>query len=301
MPRGNLLNLLGRRLVPGWPRTIVSERIAVERNYRGSRRLPAIILFRWLYPSADSVIAVSAGVAQGLKQRGIPADRVAVIHNPVISEDLIMQADAGDAHPWASGPEPLLVAMGRLVSQKGYPTLLRALAKVRRTHPARLVVFGDGPDRPALEAEAQHLGIDQAVAWAGFAANPFPTLRSATLFVMPSLWEGFPNALLEAVALGLPVVATDCQWGPREMLGPDSGLLVPPGDDAALAEAIRRLLGNDQLRREYGRRALERAKAFDAERTFQQYLSVIGNGRLRQQASRRCSASTHEGGARGTT
>ncbi len=276
MTRSNAIALLGRRCVRGWPRTVVSERVAVSENYRGVSGAIARFLVRSLYRAADRVVAVSAGVAAELRAIGVPEGLVVVIPNPIDLAELEAGARAGVAHRWAAGPIPLLVSVGRLELQKGHSVLLEAVRRVRARREVRLVVFGEGPERAALEAETRRLGIAEAVEWAGFDPNPFPTLARADLFVLPSLWEGFPNALLEAMALGRAVVASDCPWGPRELLADGAcGLLVPPADPAALAEAIERLLANESLRRDYGERARRRAAAFALPEIAGRYLEVL--------------------------
>lgn len=276
MPRSNALNLLGKRWSKQWPRVIVSERTVVGRNYRGPERLLVRGLIRWCYGSADKVIAVARGVADELRQLGVPSDRIVVIPNPVLPEELAAQAGRAGPHPAAVGAAPLVVAVGRLSREKGYTVLLRALAMLAPKWPVRLIVFGEGPQAEELATEAESLGIQDRVTWAGFDPNPFPTVARADVFVLPSLWEGFPNALLEAMALGRPVVASDCEWGPRELLvGGSYGLLVPPGDADALAGALERLFADEPMRNAYGERARARAGEYDLPTIAGRYLAVI--------------------------
>jgi hypothetical protein len=136
---------------------------------------------------------------------------------------------------------PNLVALlaRRLAPQKGFATLIRAFAEVRRRRPARLVILGDGPLRPELEALAGELGVGGDVALPGFVANPYAYMARASVFALSSAWEGFGNVLVEALACGTPVVAADCPSGPGEILdGGRFGRLVPVGDPEALARAI---------------------------------------------------------------
>lgn len=276
MLRSNVINLVAKACVPRWPRTVVSERTSLKRSYigRSARRIRLVV--RWLYALADAIVAVSVGVADELKELGAPADRLVVIPNPVSVADLEAQAASGLPHPWSQRPGPLLVTVGRLSPEKGHAVLLRALRRVRERFPARLVVMGDGPERALLEAEAARLGVQDAVAWAGYNPNPFPTVARADVFVLPSLWEGFPNALLEAMALGRPVVATACHLGPRDLLGDGAhGLLVPPGDAEALAAGVERLLASEGLRREYGARARRRAADYALAGILERYRAVI--------------------------
>jgi glycosyltransferase involved in cell wall biosynthesis len=126
-----------------------------------------------------------------------------------------------------------------LQRQKDFPTLIRAFARVRQTRPCRLVIIGEGRERPALEALIGQLGLTGQVDLPGFQPNPLPFLARASLFVLSSAWEGSPNVLTEAMALGTPVVATDCPSGPAELLdGGRIAPLVPVGDPEALARMV---------------------------------------------------------------
>ncbi|MCU0834761.1 MAG: glycosyltransferase, partial [Chromatiaceae bacterium] len=179
---------------------------------------------RRLYPRVDQIVAVSQGVAEDTAQIArLPAKRIRVIRNPVITPELAMLAAAPCPHPWLEpGQPPVILGMGRLQRQKDFPTLL-----------------GEGGGRGGLEGLITGLGIGGDVDLPGFQANPYAYLARAALFVLSSAWEGSPNALAEALALGTPVVSTDCPSGPRELLdGGRFGPLVPVGEVAALAKAI---------------------------------------------------------------
>ena len=134
---------------------------------------------------------------------------------------------------------PLLVAAGRLHPQKDFPTLLKAFALLRASRDVRLIILGEGEQRSLLERMVRELGLEESVSLPGFVANPYPYFRSADTFVLSSLYEGMPNVLLQALALGTPVVATRCHSGAQEVLTDTSfGRLVPPGDTKAMAAAM---------------------------------------------------------------
>ncbi|MGD9299694.1 MAG: glycosyltransferase, partial [Thiohalocapsa sp.] len=152
-------------------------------------------------------------------------------------------------HPWldeaAQHAAPVLLGAGRLERQKDFPTLLRAFAALRGERRCRLVLLGEGAWRHRLTAEAAALGVAADLDLPGFQSNPYPFLARARVFVLSSAWEGSPNVLTEAMALGTPVVATDCPSGPREVLADGRfGRLVPVGDAAALAKAMAATLAN---------------------------------------------------------
>jgi glycosyltransferase involved in cell wall biosynthesis len=137
----------------------------------------------------------------------------------------------------------VILGAGRLQRQKDFPTLLRAFARLRQRRPCRLLILGEGSGRAELEQLIAALGIGADVDLPGFQPAPYPFMRAASLFVLSSAWEGSPNVLTEAMALGTPVVATDCPSGPAEILaGGRFGALVPVGDDVALADAMARTL-----------------------------------------------------------
>jgi glycosyltransferase involved in cell wall biosynthesis len=196
---------------------------------------------RRLYPRAHRVVAVSEGVARALRDDlGVPAERVVVIGNPVVTPRVLAGARRAPAHPWfGDGGPPVVLGVGRLAPQKGFDVLLRAFASARARRPCRLVLLGEGGERPALEALAASLGVAEAVALPGFDPDPFPSMAAAGAFVLSSAWEGLPNVLIQAMALGTPAVATDCPSGPAEVTdGGRLGRLVAVGDVAAMADAI---------------------------------------------------------------
>jgi glycosyltransferase involved in cell wall biosynthesis len=202
---------------------------------------------RLLYPLADGIVAVSHGVAADLAAiTRLPLERFAVIPNPVVSERLSRMAREPVSHPWfQEGNPPVFLGAGRLTQQKDFPTLIRAFALVRKTQPSRLVILGEGSHRNALLGLAETLGVHEDVDLPGFFKNPYPFMAKASVFVLSSIWEGSPNVLTEAMALGTPVVATDCPSGPKEILGKGLyGPLVPMGDASAMAIAMKETLLN---------------------------------------------------------
>jgi glycosyltransferase involved in cell wall biosynthesis len=240
-------------------------------------------LFRWLrtrpmrllYPMVDRMIAISEGVAEDTRLlTGLPRERVEVIRNPVVTAELYRKSAEPVEHPWfADRAIPVVLGAGRLTRQKDFETLLRAFALLRAEREARLAILGEGRWRPRLEQLAARLGIGPDVLFTGHVANPFAYMAKATLFVLSSRWEGSGNVLTEAMALGVPVVSTDCPSGPREMLGDGRyGKLVSVGDAAKLAEAMRYTLEHPpeaSLLR-------EAVSEYAVERSAGRYLEVLG-------------------------
>ena len=250
----NIVVALAHRLARLDARLVLSERSALHRADHSRLRRAAELPAKWLtYRHADLITAVSTGVASDLVQTlGLRRDRVQVVENPVVDDELDARSMEPCTHPWFSptAERPVLLAVGRLVTIKDYPTMLRALVLVRERVDARLAILGEGPLRADLEALARQLGLADHVAFLGFDANPFPYMRRATLLVHASRAEGLPSALIQAMACGLVVVSTDCDHGPREVIrrpGED-GLLVPVGDPRTLAASVIDLL-EDPVRR----------------------------------------------------
>ena len=167
-----------------------------------------------------------------------------MIYNPVITQELLERREEPLAHPWFRANEPpVIMGIGRLTEAKDFPTLLRAFAGIRAQQRVRLVILGEGSDRDKLETLVDRLGVKEDVLLPGFVTNPYPYLKRASAFVLSSQREGLPTVLIEAMALGVPCVATDCESGPSEILaGGRYGHLTPVGDVDALANAIARTL-----------------------------------------------------------
>ena len=234
-------------MLAGWAartgtRVVICQHNALSAELSLGWRYRAVPWLYWmLQRRAHGIVAVSRGVADDLAQAaGIDRRRITAIYNPVVDADFASRAAVPVPHPWmiANDP-PVLVYAGRLTEQKDPALLLDAVALVRAQRRLRLVVLGEGPLRAGLESRARRLGIDADVGFAGYAANPLPWIARAACLVLPSRYEGLGNVLVEALACGTPVVATDCPHGPAEiLLGGRLGALVPVGDPAALAAAI---------------------------------------------------------------
>jgi glycosyltransferase involved in cell wall biosynthesis len=229
---------------------------------------------RRTYPWADAWIAISEGVAaDAARVTGIPRERIVAIHNPVLTPAFRERATARIEHPWlAAGSAPVVIAVGRLVRQKDFATLIRAFARVRKQRRVRLLILGEGPLRGALEHLAGETGVAADVRLPGRVANAPAWMARAAVFALSSAWEGFGRVLVEALAVGCPVVSTDCPSGPREILGDGAfGPLVPVGDDAALAAAIGSVLDRPPDRK----LLMQRAEVFSLERGVDRYLEVL--------------------------
>ncbi len=191
--------------------------------------------------AADHIVCQSREMETDVK--AIIGDKVpmSVIGNP-IDLDFVRKRSA-EYVPSLTG-SPALLTVGRLMRQKGVDVLLRAFARIHAVQPeAHLTVVGDGPDRAGLEALARDLGLEDAVTFAGFVSNPYPLMAKAALFVLASRYEGFPNVVIEALACGTAVVATDCPGANRDILfASEGGFLAPMEDPEGLANTVGRAL-----------------------------------------------------------
>ena len=197
------------------------------------------------YAAADLIIAVAADVGEALR-RALPSARVEVIANPVVNPAFLADADAAIKLPWPPDETiPLIVGIGRFALAKDFPTLIRAFGLLRETRPAHLAILGDGSprERAALEKLVRRFGLEADIALPGVTPHVAAWLSRANLFVSSSLWEGSPGALIEALAMGCPVVATNSVGTARDLLAdPRLGALVPPSDPRAMAKAMAAVL-----------------------------------------------------------
>jgi glycosyltransferase involved in cell wall biosynthesis len=201
---------------------------------------------------------------------GAFGNRARVIHNPVLAPAF----DPGpEPRPAPLRAGPTIVGMGRLVEEKGFVLLLRAFGAIAAKHPSwSLEIWGEGPQRPRLERLVQNLKLTDRVRLPGFTRQPIDALRRADLFALPSLSEGFPNALCEAMACGVASVSFNCSSGVREIVrnGVD-GVIVPAADVAALAASLDRLMANGDERQRLAARAVDVIERFAIDRAMSQW------------------------------
>lgn len=237
-------------------------------------------LSRFFFHRAEAIVSVSHGVSDDLvRSLGLDAKKLHVIYNPVVSPDLVRKARDPLEHRWLDQRHnsnfKTLLSVGRLVEQKGFSVLLDAFARLPNREGYRLVIVGDGPLAGPLMAQLQVLGVEEWVDFVGYDSNPYRYMSRADLFVLSSKWEGLANVLIEAMACGCAVVATDCPYGPNEILEDGKyGALVPVGDAQALTNAI--------LESFNGKRAqvsatdlVLRANDFTDERATEAYVNLI--------------------------
>jgi glycosyltransferase involved in cell wall biosynthesis len=259
----NILTVLATRGLK--TRTVISERND-PRLQRHRRRVE--LLRKFVYRRADVVTANSRGALAAL-EAFVPHEKLAFLPNP-----LAMPASIEATRLEA----PTIITVGRLVEQKGLDVLLAAWAAAASSLPGwRLAIVGDGPLRGELEAFASTLGVEGSVDWYGHLSDPFPLVRAAKFFVLTSRFEGTPNALLEAMACGLPGIVSDASPGPCELMGENesAGLIVPVEDAEATAKAIVKLASDEPLRQRLSAGARDHAREYETDQALGVWLKLL--------------------------
>jgi glycosyltransferase involved in cell wall biosynthesis len=292
--RANYVNILAKLLGSGHEAQIVNHGTFSRYRREGLTGLMNMALVAWLYPRADGIVVISEGAKRDLAEglRALADKQISVINNPCdlgrIRRSLELPRSA-----YVKPPGRIAIAsLGRLVRLKRVDLVIEAVARLSMERDdLELVVVGDGPERAALEGLAARLGV--RARFLGMRTEPFGIIAEADILVLASESEGFPNSLLEGLACGLPVVASDCQNGPREILRKeyvteavrsatvcDFGILFPEGDLDALVFALRMMIEDQGLRKHLAGKAAGRAADFDIELIGKSYADLLyGDGR----------------------
>ena len=301
LERSNFVNVLSKTLRPH--KAVISVR-TTEDEFRGLKSINKQLM-KFFYPKADLVIAVSKGVAQYLEEKyKVPKDKLAIIYNPVDVEEI----QALVKEPTEIDFNPYIITVGRLTESKGQWFLLKVFKEVKKMFPElKLLIFGDGELNSYLVNFSESIGLktylwnrdrlmlDYDVYFMGFSKNPFKYISKAKAFLLTSLWEGFPNALIEALACGVCVISSDCKSGPREILAPDTdfrfqtrepefakyGILMPVFEEdnqeivRAWVETIKRVLTDEGLRERYSKVGPKRAEDFRIEKIVDEWRRIL--------------------------
>jgi len=229
-------------------------------------------LIRYIYPYADVIVGVSQGVIKDLIRLGSPPKKTYKIYNPVVMPCIFAKSHEEIEHPWFSPNQPpVILGVGRLDDNKNFSDLIHAFALVRNHRSARLVILGEGVELPNLRSFVRDLNLMEEVDFPGFVVNPFAYMSKARVLVLSSIQEGFGNVLVEAMALGTPVVSTSCD-GPSEILAHGQyGKLVAAKDVSAMAKAIIEVLTESPNQNNLRSRAQE----FSLEHQLPQYLKLF--------------------------
>ena len=277
----NVYILLFSFFFPKQTKIVVRESNTVSHSleYSSHKRIHTMLLKR-AYPRSDLIICQSKGVANDLIDNfGIKASLIEQIYNPVDLDYIDrMSGEKTIDWPFANG-QKIIIAMGKLTKQKGFEYLIKAFAIVSEQYPTiKMSILGTGPDEQKLKNLARELEVYDKIFFAGFQINPYAYLKNSGFFVLSSLWEGFPNALLEAMACGLPVISTDCPSGPSEIIEQGkNGLLVPTANEDALAKAIIEIIDNDTLRNQLARESRKTIMNFIPEKIVREYEKIFAS------------------------
>jgi L-malate glycosyltransferase len=276
LTHSTLVGILATRR-KGGPALCATVHSLVFREQRSSLSPRAWLMnagIRAAFPRANHIIAVSQEVARAVRMyAGIPKERINTIPNAIDSDQFRFHENRGELRQRLELPanRSIVVAVGRLTRPKGYPHLLSALALIPPNERPLTLIVGDGPDRYDLELMATTLQLDNDVRFLGNRSDVPDLLGAADAFVLASLWEGLPLALLEAMACGLPSVVTSVGENPKLIEDGYSGLLIPPADEQILAKALRRLLQEPSWRKKMGRAARER---FERRFSLQRFIDA---------------------------
>ena len=236
-------------------------------------------LIKFTYPKADLVLPNSDLTKVALNNIfNVRPERLKTIYNPIDLKSVIQKSQDKVGHPFFDSRDTqVIVSVGRLVPQKRIDRLLRAFFLVKKQIDiARLIIIGEGKLRAELSELAVKLNIQDLVEFVGFKENPYSWIAKSDIFVLSSDYEGFPNVLLESMACQTPIISTDCQSGPSEIIiNGESGLLIPPGDEKEMANGIVKLLENKQLRDKIAENGMKRVAEFSIEKILPQYEQIF--------------------------
>lgn len=255
------------------PIIIISQHNPLEME-SGIKRLLAKIFYSY----TDRIIAVSQGLRTDIEKTcSIKPESISVIHNPIdiLAINKLIKEPISEL-TWFNENIPVVITAGRLIPQKGQQYLLNAFALLKKNVPARLIILGEGPEELQLKQLAQLKQIDAQISFLGYQVNPFKFIARSSVFVLSSIFEGFGNVLVEAMACGVPVISTDCPVGPREIIRNGlNGILVPPKNIELLAEAMFALLSSKKERQRLSRNALENIRQYDISTIVLRYESIL--------------------------
>lgn len=275
----NIVAILARKLSFVSPLLVVREASAISisaANALTIRGKLIPLLIRAFYRWADVIVANCRELAEELARLiSVRPEKIKIIYNPIIPE-ILARAEEPVEHSWfsPSGP-PIILSVGRLTAAKDFPLLVRAFAIVRKKCQAKLVIIGEGEERSKLDNLVSELGLEKDIDFLGFVDNPYKFIKRATLFVLSSKWEGFPNVLVEALALETPVISTNCPTGSTEILENGKyGKLVSVGDEKMLANKIIDVIfGKTEINPDEVKKVIFRKYSFD--HIVSQYIKIL--------------------------
>lgn len=278
LTRANIINIVTKTESE---KVVVSERNDPTHTYGPNplvKFLHKNMIMRY-YPKADKIIAVSEGVKRELVRYAcLDPLRITAVNNPYDIDKIknLSREPLEEEYQALFRKRNLIVSTGRLIRQKGHDILIKALPKISTEPPAEVVIIGTGELEPSLKKLAAEIGFKDRVHFLGWQDNPFRYESKADVFVLPSRWEGFPNALVEAMACGSPVIASNSSGGTKEIIGKDTyGMLFNNEQPEDLAAKLQQVLQNQELLNKYKNLSLERASHFHKDIIAEKYLKEL--------------------------
>jgi glycosyltransferase involved in cell wall biosynthesis len=259
------------------PPVIVTEHNNLTRNLNKKHPVKKTLNsleMKLTYQFADKIVCVSKGIRDNLVEYGLDENKINVINNPIDIEHIIKTFKSTESQSLTKKQQEVkqIVAAGRLIDQKAYSDLIHAFSLVQKSVQSKLTILGEGELRPVLEKQIKDLNLDEFVEMPGFVNNPWSIIHDADLYVLSSHWEGFGNVIIEAMACGTPIVSTDCDYGPREIITKkEDGILVPVGDIKALSRAMLSVLTDKKLTERLIKNGKEKVKKFDKKVIIKRY------------------------------
>jgi Glycosyltransferase len=287
----NIVNILSN-IGNSKTKTILSVHVSLSRKFNSHFLFPLIRIFiKLLYNNADLIIAVSKGIKEEIvTDFGIKAEKVLVVNNPIdINKIETLSHEKITDDEWFKEDIPIIISVGRLVELKGQRYLIRAFSHVRKEVKCRLCILGEGPLMNNLQTLVNDLNLSNDVKFLGWKENPFKYIHRSSLFVLSSLSEALPYALIEALACGCPVISTDCNYGPKEILDNGRvGILTSPFDghlynfsdpltleELELKNKIVSVLNDEKLRTYYSNNSKKRSKDFSVDKIMIKYENIV--------------------------
>jgi glycosyltransferase involved in cell wall biosynthesis len=256
----------------------------LKRNWKPKVAKYYKLLMKICFKRADKVITVSNAVRHDLcKVLEKNKSQIVTIYNPIVSENISLLSNEDIdivKFPWFSPDRShkLIVSAGRLVTEKGFDWLIRSFSNIFGSIDAHLVILGEGPEQERLVGICKELGIEKHVHFIGFQLNPYKFFAKSDVFAIASLSEGFGNVIVEAMACGAPVIATDCKAGPNEIIHDGiNGLLVPVKNELHMANALKRIMTDDKFKNFLILNGLNRARDFTVEMSIRKYEDELLN------------------------
>jgi len=257
---------------------VLSERSALFAPGKSKwKQVIQFLLKKITYKKADFVTCVSQGLMIQMKQyMGVVEQKLKLVFNPIINDDLLKgKNEALKNEAYVSG-KPIILAVGRLIPLKDYPTLIEAFQKVRKSIDCILYILGKGPLEDSLKEKVVTLGLEKVVIFGGFDSNPFKYMKNASVFVLSSRHEGMPGVLIQAMACGVPVISTDCPTGPSELIKDgENGFLVPIGDVNQIAHRIEQLISEPNLAANLVENAHKSILKFNQKAAIESYFDFL--------------------------